>query len=952
MQRVVFLVCLMLALVSASVARAAEAVPIGESVPVIDLKPYTEMHLDTLGDLQVSTAPDLDGVVQRIEVRPTKDDTRHWAVVGLSNPGNQQIDRLLVAPHHRLANSGVLSPDLGAERVAAVTPSEGFPPERLPSAEADVFLLTLDPGATVTYVMELTTDKLPMLRLWQREAYSESQNAYTLYKGIVVGISGLLAVFFLVVFVLKGQMMFASAAVLAWVAFGYVMIDFAFLGDVLSTRLPNDAVLRAFAEAMLTLALAAFLLSYLNITRWRVRNTYALLALIPLGIASAWLARYDPVLTASIARVTLAVVALIGLLAILIAALRGHERAVMILPTWILLIAWIVGSGLTVSGEIDNDLAQPALNGGLVLLVLLIGFTVMQHAFAGRSIAPALARDVERDVMALAGSGDIVWDWDVTRDHISCGAEVEHRLGLERGELQGPPQDWFAVLHPQDRDRFRATLDAAVERRRGRMNDLFRLRGVDGHYRWFRLTARPVIGMAGEIVRCVGTMHDMTEAKTIEERLLHDSVYDNLTGLPNRYLFLDRIEMARAWSNEETAQRLFVVIVNPDNFAEINDRFGQSVGDSALLTIARRLSRILKRHDSIARLSGDSIGLLIYCDPSQIEEFIAKVRETIGAPIPFADEQIELRASLGIAGIDLKAENATELLDNAELALRRAKRQGGDRGEMFDPLMRRLNMSGRSLARDLKRAIAEDKVKIQYRPIRDLKTDVTVGYEALPSWHHPLQGPLTWPQLLDLAAHEDIAVQLALTTLERCAKTLAAWRASGKDLTLLLTLPHPGAFRSELIGDVKTSIARNRLDFGALQIGVREDVVSDNPEFAVQLLSRLKTVGASTWLIDFARRTTALPHLHRLTIDGVRFDEHVTGQVAGNAKRKKVLAALVKMVEALDARAMVGGVADAAEVAEMRSIGMRYAVGAAFGRAMTAQAAANLAVSHAAAAAE
>ncbi|MEM8551496.1 MAG: EAL domain-containing protein [Pseudomonadota bacterium] len=929
-------------------AAALEAVPVGSNVPVVDLDPFTDIYNDELGDLQVSTAPDIDGVVQRIEVRATSDETRHWAVVGLQNPGDEQIDRLLVAPHHRLASSGILGPDLGARRIKAITPSEGFPPERIAATDADVFLITLDPGATVTYVMEMTTPNLPMLRLWQEGAYSESQNAYTLYKGIVVGISGLLALFFLVVFVIKGQMMFASAAVLAWVAFGYVLIDFAFLGDVLATRVPNDAVMRAAAEALLVLALSAFVVSYLNVARWRFRNTYALLALVPLGALAAWMAQFDPALTASIARISLAIVGVVGLGAILIAAVRGNDRAILLIPTWILLIAWIVAAALTASGDIDNDFVQPALNGGLILLVLLIGFTVMQYAFAGASLAPSLAKDVERDVMALAGSGDAVWDWDVERDRISCGGEVEQRLGLERGDLNGPPQDWFTVLHPQDRDRFRATLDAALERRRGRINDHFRFRGVDGHFRWFRLRARPVIGTTGEIIRCVGTMHDMTEAKTVEERLLHDSVYDNLTGLPNRHLFLDRIEMARAWSNEETARCLFVVVVNPDNFAEINDRFGTSVGDSALLTVARRLGRTLKRHDSIARLSGDNFGLLIYCDPSKLEEFSSRVRDTLATPIPFADEEIRIQTSLGISGIDLKAEGAAEILDNAELALRRAKRQGGDRTELFDPLMRRLNMSGRSLARDLKRAIGEDKVKLEFRPIRDLEHDKTVGYEALPSWHHPLQGPLAWTELLELAAGEDMAVQLALSTLERCASTLSAWRAEGRDLTLLLTLPQSEAFRSELIGDVKTAIARNRIDFGTLQIGVNESIVSNNPEFAVQLLSRLRDVGASTWLVNFARRTTALSHLHRLAIDGVRFDEHVTAAAWSDLRRRKVLAALLRTVVALEARTMVGGISDMGEAKRLHELGARYAVGAAFGRPISAQAASSVALAQAA----
>lgn len=944
------LAAMLVAMVSlVDVARAVEAVPVSSTVPVIDLRAQTEMHLDEWGNLRVSTAPGIDGVVQRIEVRATDDNTRHWAVVGLQNPGDEQLDRLLVAPHHRLAGSGVLSPDLGAERIAAITPNEGFPPQRLSSPDADVFLLTLDPGATVTYVLELTTASLPMLRLWEPAAYRQSQNAYTLYKGIVVGISGLLALFFLVVFVIKGTMMFASAAVLAWVAFGYVLIDFAFLSDIIASRVPNSAGLRAFAEAMLPLTLLAFIVSYLNITRWRFRNTYALIALIPLAAAAAWLSQVDATLTASIARVSLAIVAAVGLIAIVIAAIRGHDRAVMILPTWALLIAWIVGASFTVSGEIDNDFVQPALNGGLILLVLLIGFTVMQHAFAGTSISSALAKDVERDVLALAGSGDIVWDWDVARDRISAGHEVERVLGLERGDLQGPPQDWFGVLHPQDRDRFRATLDATVERRRGRITDLFRFRGVDGHFRWFRLRARPVIGTTGEIIRCVGTLNDVTEAKTMEERLLHDSVYDNLTGLPNRYLFLDRIEMARAWSNETTAQRLFVVVVNPDNFSQINDDYGQSVGDSVLLTVARRLSRILKRHDSVARLSGDSFGLLIYHDPTKLEEFSLRLRDALRAPVEFADTNISVVVSLGIAGIDLQAESAAELLDNAELALRRAKRQGGDRAELFDPLMRRLNMSGRSLARDLKRAISEDKVKLQFRPVRDLMDERTVGYEAMPSWHHPLQGPLSWTELMQVAAHEEMAVQLALSTLERCAQVLANWRQGGSQLNLLLPVPMAEAFRSELIGDVKAVVARNRLDAGALQLGISESIVTDNPEFAAQLITRLREVGASVWLTDFARRTSALPNLDSLSVDGIRFDERLTTAGAGT-KHTKMLSALFNLATSLEARVMVGGVMDLAEANDLHALGARYAVGPAFGRPVNAQAAPGLAIQHAEAA--
>ncbi|WP_226579377.1 EAL domain-containing protein [Acuticoccus sediminis] len=929
-----WLLAALMTLVSVN-AHAVEAVPVSNNAPVTDLRPFAEIYLDEPDRLQVSTAPDINGVVQRIEVTPTHEGTRHWAVIGLQNPGDEQLDRLLVAQHHRLAGSGVVHPDLGSVRIVGITPSEGFPPQRVPSTEADVFLITLDPGATVTFVLELGDDNLPMLRLWEPNAYRDSQNAYTLFKGIIVGIAGLMALFFLAMFVIKGTMMFAASAVLAWVGFGYVLIDFAFLADIVATRLASETALRAFSEAMLVISLAAFVLSYLQIARWRLRQTSLLLAFLPLTAVAGWLSFQTPELVAQISRQALPVVALLGLFSIIVAAIRGNERAVMILPTWVLLIGWIVAAGLTVVGDISNDFVQPALNGGLVLLVLLIGFTVMQHAFAGTTIAPALAKNVERDVLALAGAGDIVWDWDLQRDHITCGAEAERLLGLDRGALQGPPQDWFPALHPQDRDRFRAVLEATTERRRGRINDLFRFRGQDGHFRWFRLRARPVIGTDGEIIRCVGTLTDQTEAKTVEERLLHDSVYDNLTGLPNQALFLDRIEMARAWSNEQTAQRLFVCVVNPDNFAEINDQYGQSVGDSVLLTMARRLGRILRRHDSVARLSGDSFGLLVYSDPNKLEELSERVRQAMGAPIPFADEEIVVICSLGIAGIDLKAENAAEILDNAELALRRAKRQGGDRAEVFDPLMRRLNMSGRSLARDLKRAIAEDRVKLQFRPVQDFESGKVTGYEAVPTWQHPLQGPLSWSELLEVASHENMALQMALATLDRCAQTLGEWRSSGNPLTLMVTLPIAEAFRSELVGDIKTIIARARLEPGALQIGVPERIVTDNPEFCVQLVTRLRDVGASVWLVDFARRTSAPTVLSRLSIDGVRFDEGLTAHVGERPRTDKLAEAMFGVAGALGAKVMVAGVETDAQAAKLKALGANFGVGPAFGRAVT-----------------
>ena len=131
---------------------------------------------------------------------------------------------------------------------------------------------------------------------------------------------------------------------------------------------------------------------------------------------------------------------------------------------------------------------------------------------------------------------------DVLRDRVTTRPDVSLQLGLAPNSLGGPARNWLPVLHSDDRDSFRTTLDVVVEHRRGRVMQNFRLRGADGHYHWFSLRARPVVGSDGEVIRCVGTLVDVTEQKKSEERLLHDAVHDNLTGLPNRELFLTRLD--------------------------------------------------------------------------------------------------------------------------------------------------------------------------------------------------------------------------------------------------------------------------------------------------------------------------------------------------------------------------------------------------------------------------
>ncbi|MDK1375695.1 7TM-DISM domain-containing protein, partial [Sinorhizobium sp. 6-70] len=178
------------------VAHALEPVKISREDTALDLTATTEIYSGRGEAFQVSTAPGTDGIVRRIEVRSsTENHQGDWAVFALANVSEEQLERVIVAPHFRLVNSKLFWPDLGSQRILSITPSEGFALDRQPSDEADVFRITLNPGAVITFVAELATPDLPQIYLWQPDAYKDTVNAFTLYRGIVLGIAGLLAVF-------------------------------------------------------------------------------------------------------------------------------------------------------------------------------------------------------------------------------------------------------------------------------------------------------------------------------------------------------------------------------------------------------------------------------------------------------------------------------------------------------------------------------------------------------------------------------------------------------------------------------------------------------------------------------------------------------------------------------------------------------------------------------------
>jgi diguanylate cyclase (GGDEF)-like protein/PAS domain S-box-containing protein len=925
--------------------RAVEAVNVRLDVSAIDLTAATEVVKTNNDRIQVSTAPGPDGIVRRIEVRARENSSRNWAVFALTNNSDQQFDRLIVVPHYRMVGSGLIWPDLGLSRVVGITPSTGDRPLRQESTTADIFRVTLDPGTVITFVAELRTDKLPQIYLWEPDAYKDKVNSFTLYYGIVIGIAGLLALFLTILFVVKGSIMFPAAAALGWAVLIYIGIDFGFWGKVFDMSAGAERIWRACGEAILSATLLVFLFAYLNLSRWHVRYMHITVAWLAALAALIGVAVFDPAIASGIARLSLAGIAVFGLGLVIYLSTHGFDRAVLLIPTWLLLVVWTLGAGLAVTGIVTNDIIGPALLGGLVLIVMLIGFTVMQHAFAG-GITHGIVSDVERRALALTGAGDMIWDWDVSADKVFTSPETEHLLGVKRGTLEGPAAAWLDVLHPLDRDRFRASLDGAIEQRRGRINQDFRLRSADGHYVWFALKARPVVGSDGEVVRLVGTLTDVSEFKQSEERLLFDAVHDNLTGLPNRELFLDRMEAAFAYARSDPQIRPSVLVIDIDRFKQVNDSVGMAAGDSILLTIARRLTRLLKPQDTFARLSGDQFAVILISErePARIVALTETLRRTLRAPIAFNDREIFLTASIGLALAENQQHRTEEVLKDAELAMYHAKRIGGDRIEIFKPAMRSRKTDRLTMESELRRAIEREEIKVLYQPIVRLEDRAIAGFEALARWDHPKLGRLSPAEFISIAEEIGLIVDLGLFMLERTARQLATWQAAShgrEPITASVNVSSRQLLRHDLIQDLRSVLGRAQIARGTFKLEITESLVMENPEHAAQMLARIKELGAGLALDDFGTGHSSLAYLQRFPFDTIKIDQSFVRTTA-RGTRPVILRSIIALAHDLGMDVVAEGAETDGDAVELYQMGCEYAQGFAFGEPMSAQAASGL----------
>ena len=434
----------------------------------------------------------------------------------------------------------------------------------------------------------------------------------------------------------------------------------------------------------------------------------------------------------------------------------------------------------------------------------------------------------------------------------------------------------------------------------------------------------------------------MTEERTAEERLLHDAVHDNLTGLPNRELFVDRLRtsVVRAKAEETGKPTIFWCSISTGSSRSMTAS-ASAAGDSILLTVARRLGRLIGQQDTLGRLSGDQYGLVLLSEqePDRIVALADSLRKAVRAPITFGDREIFLTCSVGIAFFEGGKQGVEDMLTNAEIALNHAKRLGGDRQEVFRPILRPLDKNIVDLEADLRDAIKKETLGVFFQPIIRLEDQSIAGFEVLARWNHPKRGKISPVRNSSpIAEQSGLINELGMYMLDKGAQQLAIWQREFPMQTAALCLRQP------VVAPAPEAGPDQRREGGA----VAELGGAGNAEAGTDRVSRHVQPGifrqgagapararAGLSLDDFGTGHSSLSYLQRFPFDTIKIDQSFV-KPNGSSARPVLLRTIVAMGHDLGMSVVAEGAESENDALELYQLGCEYAQGFFFGEAMSA----------------
>jgi diguanylate cyclase (GGDEF)-like protein len=446
-------------------------------------------------------------------------------------------------------------------------------------------------------------------------------------------------------------------------------------------------------------------------------------------------------------------------------------------------------------------------------------------------------------------------------------------------------------------------------------------------------------GPRHRFVGSYGVVRDITERKRAEETITFQALHDQLTGLPNRRLFKDHLELALVQA-ERRGQLVGVMFIDLDRFKLVNDTYGHLQGDELLRSFAHRLRGCVRAGDTVARQGGDEFTVLLpdLTKADDAQPIAQKILAELDKPFLIGDREFRATASVGIATYPRDGLTAEQLLRNADTAMYEVKSNGRNGGRMFSLEMNAGHTRRLTLENDLRQAIARGQFEAHFQPQISLDQGRIVGVELLIRWRHPSLGLLMPGQFVGLAEEAGLICSLSDWVLQCACAQLAAWHALGHGhLRMSVNLSPLELARNDIVERVTAPLATHRLPPGALEIEITENILLDDAPSVVEKLERLRGHGVRLAIDDFGTRYSSLAYLRRLPVHSLKVDRSFVHDL-GPGGDSPIIRAIVAIARGFGLHLVAEGVETVEQLHALRALGCDEVQGFLLGRPMTASA--------------
>ncbi|MBV9478526.1 MAG: diguanylate cyclase, partial [Acidobacteria bacterium] len=485
----------------------------------------------------------------------------------------------------------------------------------------------------------------------------------------------------------------------------------------------------------------------------------------------------------------------------------------------------------------------------------------IRYALQQSRTLQALRESEERYALSARGANDGLWVWDLVSDEVYFSPRWKSMLGYGEDAIGSAPDEWFSRVHEDDVAILRGALEHHLQGHTPHFENEHRMRTRDGEVRWMLSRGLAVRDANGRALRLAGSQTDITERKRAEERLTFDAFHDALTQLPNRALFMDRLQRAIDAQHRRSDAVYAVLFLDLDRFKVVNDSLGHTVGDELLIAVADRLRKSMRASDTVARLGGDEFAVILPGVRDENGATLAATRllESLIQPVTIEGEQLEMRASIGIVLFPRHGEDADTLLRHGDAAMYQAKR-GGSGTAIYVPEAGS-DAHDLTLTFELRRAIDEGGLVLHYQPVLECGSGEMVGVEALVRWQHPRHGLIGPDRFIAIAEQSRLIRPLGRRVLEAAVAQQELWWTQGLKLRMAVNLSMRNLQDPDLVPCVVRVLERHAVRPEWLTLEITESTLMADAARAMEVLERLRSMGVGVSIDDFGTGYSSLAYL-------------------------------------------------------------------------------------------